>query len=157
MAKESAHHPCTLCGNPEGDEFFYYTGKKVNSSVSVRPGMQGNDVVRTTLYENVTKHRGYVCKNCRKKKEGSRKFIISLIVFAVCIAILAIKGGALFENHGAIGFLLGLAVVVSGCSMIGAFGKKSGSALLVEYYKNKPDPSGLTYMTPSEAAKLQKR
>ena len=157
MAKESAHYPCTLCGNPDGDEFFYYTGRKVNSTASVRQGAHGKEVVHTTLYENVTKHRGYVCKNCRKKKEGSRKFIISLIIFVVCIAVFVTMGDALFEKHGVIGFLLGLVVVVSGCSMIGAFGKKSGSALLVEHYKNQPNPSGLTYMTPSEASKLQKR
>lgn len=157
MAKESAHHPCNLCGNPEGDEFFYYTGSKVNSSASVRQGVRGKEVVHTTLYEDVTKHRGYVCKNCRKKKEGSRKFIISLIIFVVCLAVFVIMGDSLFEKQGLVGFLLGLVAFVSGCSMIGAFGKKSGSALLVEHYKNQRNPLGLTYMTPSEASKLQKR
>ena len=157
MTKESAHHPCDLCRNPAEDEFFYYTGRKVNTTTSVRQGTHGKEFIHTTLYEDVTKHRGYVCKNCRKKKEGLRKFIISLVLFVVCIAVLVIMGDALFEKHGFIGFLLGLVVVVSGCSMIGAFGKKSGSALLVEHYKNQPNPSGLTYMTPSEALKLQKR
>ena len=157
MAKESLHHPCNLCGNPEGDEFFYYTGRKGNSSASVRPGMYGNDVVRTTLYKDVTKHSGFVCKNCRKNKDGLRKFIISLILFGACLTVFVITGDSLFEKHGLIGFLLGLVAFVSGCGMIGAFGKKSGSTLLVEHYKNQCNPSGLTYMTPSEASKLQKR
>ena len=157
MTKESAHYPCKLCGNPGGDEFFYYTARKVNSSVSVRTGMYEKDVVRTTLYKDVTKHSGFVCKNCRKNKERLRKFIISLIIFAACIAVFVIAGDALFERHGLIAFILGLIVVVSGCSMIGAFGKKSGSTLLVEYYKNQPNSYGYTYMTPSEASKLQKR
>ena len=119
--------------------------------------MRGKEVVHTTLYKDVTKHRGYVCKNCRKNKEGPRKIIISLITFVVCLAVFAIMGDALFEKHGLIGFLLGSAAFVSGRSTIGAFGKKSGSALLVEHYKHQRNPLGLTYMTPSEASKLQKR
>ena len=95
MTKESAHYPCKLCGNPGGDEFFYYTARKVNSSVSVRTGMYEKDVVRTTLYKDVTKHSGFVCKNCRKNKERLRKFIISLIIFAACIAVFVIAGDAL--------------------------------------------------------------
>ena len=157
MSDNLAHYPCKLCGNPEGEQFFYYTARKVNTSYSVKPGMYGNDTIRTTTYTDVTKHAGFICKNCRNNKKRWREFIINMHIFVTCVAILAVAGNSLLNKYGFVVFILGLATFVSGCGMIGSFKKKSGSELLIDYYKKQENPNKYTYLTPSEALKLQRK
>lgn len=156
MKKAVVRYPCALCGNPEGHPFIYYTAKKLGSSVSVQRGVYRDTTTRTTTYANVTRHEGYVCKACRTKGRW-RGFFILLAVSAVCWGLVALLGNDFLSKHGFLGLLLVLGGLFSALALIPALSPASGSTMLVNHYKQRGNPQGLTYLTPAEASRLQRK
>ena len=154
------HFPCELCGNPNGDKCIYYTANRLGTSASVNQVQ--NTVSYSTSYSNLTEHEGFVCKACRRK--GPRKTLWKYLIFMVgCILALTFFSDTFFgESSGSFLVLLGMAAIfgifIGFAGVIGALtAEKPGSDLLVEYYKQKPNSAGKTYITHAEALKLQRR
>ena len=152
--KDTVRYPCVLCGNPDGKRFFYYTAKKVASTVSVSRGVTRDTTTRTTTYRDVTRREGFVCKACRKKGRW-KSFFILLAVATACFGLIALLGNDFLTRRPIIGFALGVVGIIAAMALIPSLVPANGSRLLVDYYKQHPKLRGVTYMTEGEASNLK--
>ncbi|MBR0372973.1 MAG: hypothetical protein IJH91_00400 [Mogibacterium sp.] len=156
MSKTTRHGKCRICGDPNGDPFFYYTARKIGTSYSENKGVYKTTRTTTTTFRDVTRHEDFICKKCRRKGYV-QMILINICLTAACCGLFNLLknsrqtlAGLLMTAGIAFGFI---AITL----MIGyLIGGMNGSKALADYHA-KHDSYGYTYMSEGEASRLRTR
>ena len=157
MKKNTSFYSCTLCGDPKGEPFDYYTAKKVGSSTYVSQGVMRQTTTRTVTYRDVTRHTGYVCKKCRTKGRLKTVLILLAIMAAIGVGCSGPWGAAFSERLPVLYGILTFIFFILIFAVIGALFPRGGSEMLIRHAKDRSNPYGLTFLTPGEASRLQRK